>query len=353
MKIKKIEALHVELERKKPFVIATGTSDRYSGIIIKLYTDTDIVGIGEASPSRVVTGETPETIIAVVREIEKKIHGLDVYEYEIIRERMGTINGNSAAKAGIEIALFDALGKEAGLPVAKMLGLYRKSIATSITIGIEPVEDTLADAERLLGEGAKILKVKIGLDWKEDVLRLRKIREKYGYNFKIRVDANQGYTVKNAIKVCRLIEDLDIEFIEQPVKWNDLRGLAEVRKSSPIPVMADESIHSVQDLLRAAELNACDMINIKLMKCGGIREACLLARVAEESGMQCMIGCMSETRVGISAGTHTALGAKNIAYADLDGHLDLNGDIVKEGGVVTKNGENTIDLSLPGLGCKL
>ncbi|MEM3397334.1 MAG: dipeptide epimerase [Thermoplasmata archaeon] len=353
MKIERIEFEKVEIPRKKMFVIATGSSDRYTGVLVKLYTDGGIVGIGEASPSRGVTGETPETVCAVLPEIEKKIKGLHIEEHEKIRERLGGIKGNSAAKAGVEIALNDAIGKATGMPVAKLLGLYRESITTSITIGIESKEETLKDAERLLAEGAKVLKVKIGLDWREDIERIKAIREKFGYGFRIRVDANQGYSVKNAIKVVREIECLEIEFIEQPVKWFDMEGLAEVTRASPIPVMADEAVHDADDLLRLARVRACDMVNIKLMKCGGIREAYLIANLAERLGMECMIGCMSETRVGISAGTHAALGIKNICYADLDGHIDLAGDVVKEGGVLTKNGENTVPLHLPGIGCLL
>ncbi|MEM3444606.1 MAG: dipeptide epimerase [Thermoplasmata archaeon] len=353
MRIERIEFELLEIPRKKMFVIATGSSDRYTGVIVKVHTDAGIVGIGEASPSRGVTGETPETVCAVLREIEKRIKGLHIEEHEKIRERLGAIKGNSAAKAGVEIALNDALGKEAGMPLAKILGLYRESITTSITIGIESKDETLKDAGRLLAEGAKVLKVKIGLNWKEDIERLRAIREKFGYGFKIRVDANQGYTVKNAIKVVKEIECLDIEFIEQPVKWFDLKGLAEVTRASPIPVMADEAVHDADDLLQVARARACDMVNIKLMKCGGIREAFLIANLAERLGMECMIGCMSETRVGISAGTHAALGIKNICYADLDGHIDLEGDVVREGGVVTMNGENRVPLNLPGIGCVL
>ncbi|MCX8173326.1 MAG: dipeptide epimerase [Thermoplasmata archaeon] len=353
MRIERIEFEIVEIPRRKMFVIATGSSDRYTGVIVKLHTDGGIVGVGEASPSRGVTGETPETVCALLPEIEKKIKGLHIEEYEKIRERLNSIKGNSAAKAGVEIAINDALGKEAGLPVAKLLGLYRERIPTSITIGIESREETLKDAERLLGEGAKVLKVKIGLNWMEDIERLKALRERFGYGFRIRVDANQGYSVKTAIKVVREIEPLDIEFIEQPVKWYDVAGLAEVTRASPIPVMADEAVHDADDLLKLAKARACDMVNIKLMKCGGIREAYLIAHLAERLGMECMIGCMSETRVGISAGTHAALGIKNIHYADLDGHIDLEGDVVKEGGVKTENGENSVPMHLPGIGCGL
>ncbi|MGC8913650.1 MAG: dipeptide epimerase, partial [Thermoplasmata archaeon] len=331
MKIEKLEFEKIEIPRKKVFVIATGSSDKYTGVLVKILTDGDVVGIGECSPSRGVTGETPETVCSILPEIEKRIRGLHVEEYEKIREKLSGIQGNSAAKAGVDIALNDALAKIAGLPLTKLLGSYREKIPTSITIGIESVEETLKDAERLLSEGAKVLKVKVGLDWREDINRLRAIRERCGYGFRLRVDANQGYSVKNAIKVLRTIEELDIEFMEQPVKWYDIRGLAEVTRASPVPVMADEAVHDVKDLLMLAEKDACDMINIKLMKCGGIREAYLLAHLAENLGMECMLGCMSETRVGISAGTHVALGIKNIVYADLDGHLDLCGDIVKEG----------------------
>ncbi|MDI6839357.1 MAG: dipeptide epimerase [bacterium] len=328
---------------KQPFKIALGTDVTYDGVIVKIETDAGIFGLGEASPSATVTGETQGTVIDV---IENKIRPTIIGKNPILIENImaeidSIILHNSSAKCAIDIALHDILGKYAHLPLKNLLGGFRDKITTSITIGIKPIIPTVEEAKRFVRNGVKVIKVKIGENPVEDVEKIKAIREEIGYSIKLRVDANQGYEVSDAIDVLKKLERYDIEFIEQPVAYRDIQGLKTVRAKTCIPIMVDESLHSKEDAINLIRQEVCDLFNIKLMKSGGIMEGMKIITIAEAAGIPCMIGCMTETKIGISAATHLGLAMKNVKYADLDGHLMLKKDIV-EGGVVTENGENRV-----------
>ncbi len=353
MKITHIKAIPINIPLKQPFKIAYGTHTVYEGVILVIKTDSEIYGIGEASPSPKITGETQNTVIDV---IENRITPLLLDEDPLnIEALINKINSvilfNSSAKCAVDIALWDILGKVSKLPLKDLLGGGNDRIETSITIGIKPIDATIEEANKLVADGAKILKIKIGLNPKEDIEKIKELRAGIGYTPIIRVDVNQGYTVKEAIWVGRKLEPYEVEFIEQPVKSYDFSGMRQVKNAIDIPVMADESVHSLEDTIRAIKEDICDLINIKLMKSGGIRNATKIAAAAGGAGIKCMLGCMSETRVSITAGTHLVLATENIKYADLDGHLGLEKEIV-DGGVITENGENRISKK-EGLGVTL
>ncbi len=179
--------------------------------------------------------------------------------------------------------------------------------------------------------------MKVGVNPTEDVERIRLIREAIGGNIQLRIDANQGWTPKQAIEALNKMEKFKIQFAEQPVPAEDMKGLVEVRKNSPIPIMADESVHSPEDAMRLIQAEAVDLINIKLMKSGGILKARKIAAIAEAAGIPCMIGCMGESEIGIAAGAHLAAAVKNIQYADLDSDLLLKDKLVKKGGTKVKD----------------
>ncbi|MCK4352786.1 dipeptide epimerase [candidate division WOR-3 bacterium] len=352
MKIVKLIAKPITLPLKQPFKIALGTQEEYNGVILKIETDKGITGFGEASPSARITGETTGTVIDV---IENKIMPVIIGENPLLIEKImdeieSTILYNSSAKCAVDIALYDILGKYTHLPLKTLLGGFKEKIITSITIGMKSIKATVKEARGLINEGVKVLKVKIGENPIKDVEKIRTLRKEIG-KIKLRVDANQGYNVKEAIWVLKKIEPYEIEFIEQPVAWWNIQGLKTVKDNVDIPVMADESLHSKEDAINLIRQNACDSFNIKLMKSGGIHNAIKIARIAEGAGIPCMLGCMSETKISVTAATHLALALKNIKYADLDGHLMLKKDIVK-GGVITKNGENKVT-NQEGLGVQL
>ena len=202
---------------------------------------------------------------------------------------------------------------------------------TDMTIGIMGKEESVKRALRYKKEGFRALKIKIGLDPNLDVVRVGAIRKAVGEDMIIRVDANQGYDVNNAIEIIRRIDPYNIEQIEQPVKWDDLEGLRAVKENSPIPITADEAVKTREDAQLVVEKKCADIINIKLMKCGGLTKALEINKIAREGGLNTMIGCMSENRVSIAAGLHFALSQENVKYADLDSHFSLFDDKTRRG----------------------
>lgn len=321
-------------------------------MVVEIKTDEGFTGIGEASPSHRITGETCPAALAIIQQdFTPVLIGENPLFLEKLLDKINSVLiGNPSAKCAIDIALHDIWGQYIGLPLKTLLGGFKQSIPTSLTIGIKSIDETVKEAKAFIKEGAKIIKIKIGLAPEEDITKLKILREELGYKVKIRVDANQGYQPNEAIKVLNEIEKYEIEFVEQPVACWNIKGLKFVRNKTGIPVMVDESLHSAHDAITLIREEACDLFNIKLMKAGGIREGMKIASIAEAAGIPCMLGSMVETKIGITAATHLALAIKNIKYADLDGHLFLREDVV-EGGVITENGEDRVG-DEKGLGIK-
>jgi o-succinylbenzoate synthase len=311
-------------------------------VIVRVVTDYGICGWGEASPSERVTGETVETVVRVLDKIAPRLIGMCPLHIEQIVDVMDEVAaGNPSAKAAIDIALHDIYGKTVGKELFRVLGGYRAEVLTDITLGIKSPEKMAKDAAKAVRRGFRALKVKVGVDPEEDVERVRLIRETVGGDIQIRIDANQGWTPQQAIEALNKMAKYNIQFAEQPVPAEDLKGLIEVKRNSPIPIMADESVHSPEDAMRLIKADAIDLINIKLMKSGGIHKARKIAAIAEAAGIPCMIGCMGESEIGIAAGTHLAAAIKNIQYADLDSDLLLKDKLVKRGGTKVKNSIRT------------
>ena len=350
--IQQIEVYPVTLAYHEPFRIAPGASTESRNVVVKIVTDYDVYGWGESSPSERVTGETAETVIRALDKIAPKLIGMCPLRIEKNVEIMDTaVAGNPAAKAAIDIALHDILGKTVRKELFRLLGGYRTEVLTDITLSIKSPEEMAKDAVKAVKKGFKALKVKVGVNPEEDVERIRLIREAVGENIQIRIDANQGWTPRQAIKVLNKIEKFNIQFAEQPVPAEDLKGLIEVKRNSPIPIMADESVHSPEDAIRLIKAEAVDLINIKLMKSGGILKARKIAAIAEAAGIPCMIGCMGESEIGIAAGAHLAAAVKNIQYADLDSHLLLKDKLVAKGGTKVRSSMHIFPKQ-PGLGIK-
>lgn len=351
MIIESIEYYPYTIPLKSEFKIATGTSDFSKGVIVKIKSK-EFYGLGEGSPSKMVLGETQESTIAALELFKKHLIGRESSEIENIMEDLDKIiYRNYAAKSAIDIALHDLLAKEADLSLKKMFGGAGNEMYTSITIGIEDLEKTVNDALKYKKQEFKILKIKIGLNLQDDILKLRKIREAVSGNVKIRIDGNQGYKLKEAMVLIKNIEELNIEFIEQPVPYWDIESLKALKEKSLIPIMADESVKDEHDLNTLIKADAIDLLNIKIMKVGGFIKADMLSKIAKANGVNVMIGCMSETKLGITAGMHFALSQNNVKYIDLDSHLNHAKNFIT-GGVKTENGKNIVN-DLPGLGLDL
>ncbi len=342
MGIEQIEAYIVSLRYAEPFTIAAGTSCETTNVVVRILTDYEAVGWGESSPSKRVTGETAETVLQALDIMAPKLVRKCPLRIENDVEIMDSaVPQNPAAKAAIDMALHDILGQTAHKPLFRLIGGYRTEVLTDITLGIKPPEQMAQDAQKAVRNGFKALKVKVGIDPAKDIERVRLVREAVGGETQLRVDANQGWTPEQAIKTLSRMDEYDVQFAEQPVPANDIKGLKNVRKNSPIPIMADESVHSPEDALRLIEADAVDLINIKLMKCGGILKARKIAAIAEAAGKSCMIGCMGESEIGISAAAHLAAAVKNIQYADLDSDLLLKDKLVRKGGAQVRDSMRT------------
>ncbi len=330
----KLEAWVVELPLLEPLRISTGVSEKSRTVVVRLTTPEGLEGWGEACPSRSVLGET----IEMVEEAVKKLGRIDVdyTSIEAIHEYTWSLRAPSSLAAALDMALLDLYGKALGRPVWRLLGGYRDSIETDITIGIMEPEEQAKRAVRYVEEGFKILKLKLGLEPEKDVERVRRVRDAVGEGVRIRVDANQGWSVEEAIRVIDRIASYDVELVEQPTRWDDWEGLRKIKRESPLPIALDESVKTPADALKAIQLEAADIINIKLMKTRGLTGAVRVAHVSEAAGLKNMIGCYGETRLGMTAHVHVAQALRNIAYYDTDCDLLTMGQAFTGGAGIEK-----------------
>ncbi len=325
MKITNIEYFRLDMPLAEPYTIAYETISQTTNIILKLSTDTGLTGWGCSAPDREVTGETAEDVIQNIENIIiDLLKGESPFQIARFNHQLKQqLKTTSSTLAMVDIALYDLMARKAKLPLYQLLGGFRNSIPTSITIGIMPLKQTLDQAGYYFKKGFTILKLKGGLNMHEDIEKVIKLRETYGNDFLLRFDANQGYSVKESIDFIAATMKAGIEIFEQPSQKNNDDTLGQITRNVKVPVMADESIKSLNDAYRLVSNNIIDMVNIKLMKVGGLLESLHINSVSKAAGMEVMVGCIDECALGISAGLHFALSRPNIEYADLDGHLDL------------------------------
>ncbi|WP_445381286.1 mandelate racemase/muconate lactonizing enzyme family protein [Robiginitalea sp. IMCC43444] len=328
MRIQSLEYDLLELKLAVPYQIAYETISSCENVILRLVTDSGFVGYGCAAPDWEVTGEKARDIMQQIEgPITRLLKGKDPFQQGRYMQAIRNTEGiGTSARAMVDMALYDLLARKAGLPLYKVLGGYRHQIPTSITIGILPLQETLELARKFIGQGFTILKLKGGISPEEDLEKVHKLRETLGNDFAIRFDANQGYTATEAIEFVKKSKGARIDILEQPTPVKHPEAMKEVSLNTFIPIMADESIKSLDDAYHFTRQGMMDMVNIKLQKVGGILEASHINSVAKAGGLEVMIGCMDESALGISAGLHFALSRPNIHFADLDGHLDLLGD---------------------------
>lgn len=352
MKITDMKMEFIKMPLKKPFRIAFATQTYSLNVLVKIMTDEGVWGIGEAAPFGPVTGESADIVMEALKLFKQGLIGMDAMNIEGVHEMMDRLlGGNTSAKAAVDIALYDIKGKAMGQPLYKVLGGYKNKIETDMTIGIDTPEKMAAEAkDRVLRDGFRILKVKAGKNPENDMLALKLIREAVGPGVRLRVDVNQGYSISDAVRVMKSFEKSDVGAVEQCLLWWDFPGAALLRQKTDICQMLDESIHSPQDALRACQCGAADILNIKLMKCGGIYEAEKINAIAEASNVTCMVGCMLETKVAIAAGVAFAAAKKNVTEADCDSFMyAVDPEMGMKGGFDVCGGVYTLG-DRPGLG---
>ncbi|MFJ7935345.1 mandelate racemase/muconate lactonizing enzyme family protein [Sporosarcina sp. NPDC096371] len=353
MLIRSIETTPVAVPLTKPFKTALRTVHTAYAVYVKVTCEDGRVGWGEAVPTHVITGDSMGSITYAINEVmAPQLIGLDIRQCEVIFQTLNrSMVGNTSAKAAVDMAIHDLLGQLAGMPLYQYLGGYCKKIETGFTVSVNDYTEMADDAERYVSNNFSVLKVKVGIgDISEDIARIKAIRGRVGSTPRIRLDANQGWQAKEAVRAIGLLEDagMDIELIEQPVHADDIEGLKYVTDRTLTPIMADESVFSVQDALRILQLRAVDLMNIKLMKSGGIHQAIKINALAESYGVACMVGSMIETKLGVTAAAHFAASQPNITRFDFDAPLMLAQDLVA-GGIVYEG--RVIHLpELPGLG---
>ena len=354
MKITAVRLGQIAVPLRVPFKTALRTVDSVRDVVVEIDTDTGEKGLGEAPPTGVITGDTTGAIIGAIQDhIAGKLIGRDVDEFEdVIQEVQKAVVHNTSAKAAVDMALYDLYGQLYHITVYKLLGGARRTIVTDITISVNPPEQMAEDAVDAVRRGYDTIKVKVGVNPSLDVERLLAIRRAVGPDVRIRIDANQAWTPKQAVRILDQMEEqgIGLELVEQPVKAADFDGLKYVTDRSPVPVLADEAVFSPEDALRIMQHHAADMVNIKLMKCGGLTNALRIASAAEIYGVECMLGCMLEAKISVNAAVHLACARDIITKIDLDGPVLCSEDPVLGGAVFD---EKTVTVSDgAGLGIK-
>jgi L-alanine-DL-glutamate epimerase-like enolase superfamily enzyme len=351
LKITKTEHWTENLVLIRPYRIANRTFTDIENHFVRIRAANGLYGVGSASPGGRVTGETMQDCAnALDRHMDDCLAGRNLNGFSALSRRLHDVMASTpAALAAVDMALHDLAGKRFGLPVVDLLGRYHRSMPTSITIGIQSVDGTLADADEFLGKGFRILKVKIGNDLALDVERLHRLRETVGSGIGIRVDANQGYSVDELRTFCHKTRKLELELIEQPLQASQSDAMR--RLPAPIRMLAagDESICNPSDALVWGHPPPPQRkYKKKQMKFGGRTPAMHMAQTARLAGIRLMWGCNDESCVSISAALHAAFASPATRYLDLDGSFDLGRDLFK-GGFALEDGELRLT-DAPGLG---
>ncbi|MTV82886.1 mandelate racemase/muconate lactonizing enzyme family protein [Secundilactobacillus folii] len=355
-KITTIEVFPIAVPLKSPFKTALRTVTTAESLLVKVTDSDGFTGMGEAAPTAPITGDTSASIrYAIESVIAPKLIGGSLGRPDQLKAIVDrALVGNHSPKAALNIAINDLLAKHYGVSLTTLLGGYRQQISTDYTVSVGTAPQMVAHAKQLVAEGFETLKVKVGSQSPfEDLKQVRAIRKAVGSDIQIRLDANQGWTKKQAVQMINqmMTEGLNIELVEQPVPANDFEGMAYVTANTQTPIMADESIFSVKDALRLLKMAGCDIINLKLMKAGGIDQALKINVIAEAFGVPCMVGSMIESQVSVTAAAEMAAAKANIIYYDLDAAMMFQTQPTT-GGITNQGAQITIP-NEPGLGITL
>ncbi|MEI4620298.1 dipeptide epimerase [Bacillus pfraonensis] len=337
MKIIDLTVKHRYIKLHTPFKTALRTVTEIESIDVFIHTDEGVIGKGAGTATPVITGDfasgMEEAILGPIRSV---LIGKELQQFQalLLQIQMSCV-GNTSAKAAVDMALYDVYCQFHNIPLYALLG-GQKEIQTDITVSVDEPILMAKEAKSHVEKGFNTLKIKVGKSAELDLERIEAIRNVVPKDVTLRLDANQGWSPKEAVSIIREMENrnLNIEFVEQPVHAKDWEGMKYVKDHVQTPIMADESVFSAQDALKLVQGQYADLLNIKLMKCGGIREAWKIADIAGAAGVKCMVGSMMESSLSVAAITHVAAAHPNIHYFDLDAPLWL----MEEPGGITYNG---------------
>jgi L-alanine-DL-glutamate epimerase-like enolase superfamily enzyme len=351
MQITNVQVVPVELNLRLPYRTAYQPEreiDRVTVVFVRVETRQGQIAWGCAAFDQNLTGETLADVVRACRACADRARDLNPLNTEHALEALAQLTESTpSALCAFDLVFHDLLGLAAGLPLYRLLGGYRSRIQTSVTIGIAPVKETVELARDRARQGFRILKIKGGLDPDEDVRRVQAVNKALP-NFTLRLDADQGYTVQQALDVARTLEG-KLEMLEQPTPAADLDGLRKVTKHSPVPILADESVVGPASALEIAARRSADGLSVKLATCGGLRCARQVDTIARAAKMTTMVSCVNEPALLTAAGLSFALSSPNVRYGDLDGHFDLIGDPTLPGFRLEEG--YLIATDVPGLGC--
>ena len=332
MKITKVISTPIRVPWAQLFMSSLGRTQYTENAVVEIHTDEGITGVGEACSiwDRMGRGQS-EDINDLLAEA---LTGRDPFRIAEIESLMDSLLHRSfPAKAGVEMALWDIVGKAVSTPVYNLLGgLVRNRVLLSRSLSMGKPDQVAEQAAGLLEEGYKTLKIKIGMDAQADFATLEAVRKRLGAGFTLRVDANMGWpTPKEAIRQITALEPFDLELVEQPLHFSDLEGLRFVRAKVDTPIMADESVWTPSDALNCIKARAADVLNVYVAEAGGLGPATRIFAIAEAARLPCIIGSMPELGIGTAAQAHLAFAMRNIGYAsDVNGFAYHSDDIINE-----------------------
>lgn len=352
--IQQVGIYKLSIPLKEPFITSLGRDDNAENIIVKIITGKGITGFGECSPYMPINGESQDTCFIVGQYFAKLFKGKDALAIEErIADMDKLIYGNASIKSAFDMALYDIASQQAGLPLYKFIGGKNdKTIITDYTVSIGDPQKMATDAVKIKGEGYPAIKIKLGKNGDVDVERIKAIREAVGNEIPLRIDANQGWDVEEAIKTLKALGKYDIQHCEEPIPRWEFMHLPRIKQASPIPIMADESCSDEHDAERLINIKACDYFNIKLGKSGGIFKALKMVKLAAANNIHLQVGAFMESRLAMTAFAHFSLCSPMIEHYDFDTALMLIEDPVTGGIKYEENGVVKVP-EIAGLGASI
>lgn len=352
--IRQTELYRLSIPLIEPFITSLGKDESAENVLVRITTNEGIVGFGECSPYMPINGESQDTCFTVGGYFARLLKGKNALDIPgNIAAMDATIYGNSSIKSAFDMALYDIAAQHAGLPLYKFIGgENNKTIVTDYTVSIGEPGKMAADALKIQADGYPAIKVKLGKDGKKDVERIRAIRKAVGNDIPVRIDANQGWSVEEAITTLKALSQFDIQHCEEPIPRWAFMQLPRVKQESPIAIMADECCGDDHDAERLIALKACDYMNIKLGKSGGIYKGLKMVRMAEKANIHLQIGAFMESRIAMTAFAHFSLCSPSIEHFDFDTALMFTEDPVTGGIHYGPNGVVTVP-EIAGLGARI